>query len=205
MTPTEENMPTTAHFTLAYWCVLIAALLPLVCATLAKKGGFGRAPNAGGYDNHAPREWLARQQGAAARANAAQANTFEALPFFIGAVIIAHQLGAAAEGGDGFFAKVSIERTAGVVGHAEGSAIELQLVLQGGNQLATGLEVAGFNAQLGAAAPAVEHIARGSLVVNIHRPALLITGGDIDRGPGFGFLQAVDHGLGEIARERGGA
>jgi len=55
-------MPTTAHFTLAYWCVLIAALLPLVCATLAKKGGFGRAPQAGGYDNHAPREWLARQQ-----------------------------------------------------------------------------------------------------------------------------------------------
>ena len=87
-------MPTTAHFTLAYWCVLIAALLPLVCATLAKKGGFVRAPQAGGYDNHAPREWLARQQGAAARANAAQANTFEALPFFIGAVIIAHQLGA---------------------------------------------------------------------------------------------------------------
>ena len=29
-----------------------------------------------------------------ARANAAQANSFEALPFFIGAVIIAHQLGA---------------------------------------------------------------------------------------------------------------
>jgi len=29
-----------------------------------------------------------------ARANSAQANSFEALPFFIGAVIIAHQLGA---------------------------------------------------------------------------------------------------------------
>lgn len=84
----------TTHFTLAYWCVLIAALLPLVCVALAKKGGLGRAPQAGGYDNHAPREWLARQQGAAARANAAQANTFEALPFFIGAVLIAHQLGA---------------------------------------------------------------------------------------------------------------
>ena len=30
-----------------------------------------------------------------ARANAAQANSYEVLPFFIGAVIIAHQLGAA--------------------------------------------------------------------------------------------------------------
>jgi uncharacterized MAPEG superfamily protein len=36
----------------------------------------------------------ARQNGASARANAAQANSFEALPFFMGAVIIAHQLGA---------------------------------------------------------------------------------------------------------------
>jgi uncharacterized MAPEG superfamily protein len=38
--------------------------------------------------------WLARQKDWRARANAAQANSFEALPFFIGAVIIAHQLGA---------------------------------------------------------------------------------------------------------------
>jgi len=37
--------------------------------------------------------WLARPIGAP-RANGAQANSFEALPFFIGAVIIAHQLGA---------------------------------------------------------------------------------------------------------------
>jgi uncharacterized MAPEG superfamily protein len=48
----------------------------------------------GGYDNADPRGWLARQQGWKARANAAQANTFEALPFFFAAVIIAHQLGA---------------------------------------------------------------------------------------------------------------
>ena len=41
-----------------------------------------------------PREWLARQTDWRARANGAQANSFEALPFFIGAVIIAHQLGA---------------------------------------------------------------------------------------------------------------
>ena len=84
-----------AHFTVAYWCVLIAALLPIVCAGIAKRGAFGKPLKDGGYDNHNPRAWLARQTDASARANAAQANTFEALPFFIGAVIIAHQLGAA--------------------------------------------------------------------------------------------------------------
>lgn len=84
----------SAHFTVAYWCVLIAALLPMVCAYLAKSGGFGRPPQQGGFDNHAPRAWLQQQTGFQARANAAQANSFEALPFFIGAVVIAHQLGA---------------------------------------------------------------------------------------------------------------
>ena len=81
-------MPTTvvlAHFTIAYWCVLIAALLPFVCAGIAKSGRF---------DNRDPRGSLARLQGWRARANAAQANCFESLPFFIGAVVIAHQLGA---------------------------------------------------------------------------------------------------------------
>ena len=85
---------TYARFTVAYWCVLIAALLPFVCAWLAKHRDFGKPRGQGGYDNIEPRAWLARQQGWKARADAAQANTFEALPFFIGAVIIAHQLGA---------------------------------------------------------------------------------------------------------------
>lgn len=48
----------------------------------------------GGFDNEYPRAWLARQTDWRARANAAQANSFESLPFFIGAVVIAHQLGA---------------------------------------------------------------------------------------------------------------
>ena len=84
----------TARFTVAYWCVLIAALLPFACAYLAKSGGFRRPPGEGGYDNSDPRGWLAHQTDWQARANAAQANSFEALPLFIGAVIIAHQLGA---------------------------------------------------------------------------------------------------------------
>ena len=79
---------------MAYGCVLVAALLPIVCTGIAKWGMFGKPRRDGGYDNANPRAWLARQTDWRARANAAQANSFEALPFFIGAVIIAHQLGA---------------------------------------------------------------------------------------------------------------
>jgi uncharacterized MAPEG superfamily protein len=82
----------TPHFTVAYWCVLVVALLPLACAGVAKWGAFKVPRRDGGYDNHNPRAWLASQTDWRARANAAQANSFEALPFFIGAVIIAHQL-----------------------------------------------------------------------------------------------------------------
>jgi uncharacterized MAPEG superfamily protein len=85
---------TMVRFTLAYWCVLVVALLPIVCAGIAKWGMFGTPRHQGGYDNVDPRAWLARQTDWRARANAAQANSFEAMPFFIGAVVIAHQLGA---------------------------------------------------------------------------------------------------------------
>lgn len=80
------------HFTVAHACVLVAALLPIACAALAKWGLFGVPRKDGGYDNHNPRAWMARQTDWRARANAAQANSFEALPFFIGAVVIALQL-----------------------------------------------------------------------------------------------------------------
>jgi uncharacterized MAPEG superfamily protein len=79
---------------MAHWTVVVAAFLPILCAGIAKWGTFGRARKDGGYDNHQPREWLARQSNWRARANAAQANSFEALPFFIGAIVIAHQVGA---------------------------------------------------------------------------------------------------------------
>lgn len=80
--------------TVAYWAVLLSALLPIFCAGLAKWGMFSKSRKEGGYDNHNPRAWLASQTDWRARANAAQANTFEALPFFFAAVIIAHQAGA---------------------------------------------------------------------------------------------------------------
>jgi uncharacterized MAPEG superfamily protein len=82
------------HFTVAYWCVLVAVFLPIACAGIAKWGSFGKPRSQGGFDNVDPRAWLAKQTGWRARANAAQSNSFEALPFFMGAVIIAHQMGA---------------------------------------------------------------------------------------------------------------
>lgn len=83
---------TFSRFTIAYWCVLVAAILPIVCAGIAKYGMLNTPKRDGGYDNNNPRNWLARQTDWRARANAAQANTFEALPFFFAAVLIAHQL-----------------------------------------------------------------------------------------------------------------
>jgi uncharacterized MAPEG superfamily protein len=68
--------------TIAYACILLMGLLPYIAAGIAKKG-FEQ------YDNRTPREWLARQTGFRARANAAQANLFESLPLFFAAVIIA--------------------------------------------------------------------------------------------------------------------
>jgi len=91
----EETRMGYAKFTFAYWCLLVAALLPLCCAWLAKSGTFRKPRKDGGYDNHDPRGWAARQKDWRARANAAQANSFEALPFFMAAVLVAHQLGAA--------------------------------------------------------------------------------------------------------------
>lgn len=71
------------------WSLLAAAVMPVSCAGIAKWGAMMQPRREGGFDNHNPREWLARQQGYRARANAAQANCFEALPFFIGAVLYA--------------------------------------------------------------------------------------------------------------------
>lgn len=62
--------------------VLLAGLLPVVCAGIAKWGDRG-------YDNRNPRDWLAQQSGFRARANAAQQNSFEAFPFFAAGVLFA--------------------------------------------------------------------------------------------------------------------
>lgn len=71
---------------IAYWCVLIAALLPYIWVVVAKAGA--------GYDNHAPRAQLAQLSGYRQRANWAQLNAYEAFAPFAAAVIIAHLMGA---------------------------------------------------------------------------------------------------------------
>ena len=69
--------------TTAFWCVLVAALLPFVATVIAKRSGER-------FNNRDPRAWLEKQQGLSRRANSAQANGFEAFPIFAAGVIIAH-------------------------------------------------------------------------------------------------------------------
>ena len=72
----------------AYWCVLIAALLPYVWVFVAKSG----APK---YNNRNPRAWLAKQEGnyKVQRANAAHLNAFEAFAPFAAGVVLAQLAG----------------------------------------------------------------------------------------------------------------
>lgn len=77
--------------TFAYWCVLVGALMPFAWAMTAKTGG-KRKMSLG--ENRAPREFLAKLDGAQKRADWAQQNAFEAFPPFAAAVIIAHVVGA---------------------------------------------------------------------------------------------------------------
>jgi uncharacterized MAPEG superfamily protein len=77
---TEDSMP------LAYWCILIAALLPIALVSFAKAGTGG--------DNRHPREELESLPAAKRRAYAAHQNAYENFPFFAVAVISAATLGA---------------------------------------------------------------------------------------------------------------
>jgi uncharacterized MAPEG superfamily protein len=79
--------------TIALFCILLAAILPIACAGLAKGRAMKVSHKDGGYDNRNPREWIAKQTGASKWAQAAQENSWEALPFFAAAVIVSHMLG----------------------------------------------------------------------------------------------------------------
>lgn len=71
---------------LPFMSILIIAVLPIICAGLAKFGGDG------GFNtkaNSEPREFLSHLTGWRKRANAAQANTFEFLPLYIAGVFVA--------------------------------------------------------------------------------------------------------------------
>lgn len=78
--------------TIAEACIIVACLLPVACAGIAKSKGFGKPRREGGFDNHHPRQWLAGLGGWQARANAAQQNSFEALPLFVAGVLVAERL-----------------------------------------------------------------------------------------------------------------
>ena len=77
--------------TVALWCLPIALLLPYMF-TLIAKGLTVRAT--GHLDNHDPRAFLAKAEGAAKRSHNAQLNTFEALPSLVAGVLTASFLGA---------------------------------------------------------------------------------------------------------------
>ncbi len=68
--------------TLAYWMVLLAAMLPYLAVGVSK---WRR-----GYDNDAPRVGIEQLPPAKQRAYWAHLNAFEAFPPFAAAVIIAH-------------------------------------------------------------------------------------------------------------------
>lgn len=68
---------------IAYWCILIAAVLPYVWVGVAKGSGDR-------YNNRDPRGWQARQENPRSlRASAAQYNAFEAFPAFAVGVLMA--------------------------------------------------------------------------------------------------------------------
>jgi uncharacterized MAPEG superfamily protein len=70
---------------IAYWCVLVAALMPIALAAYAKSGS---------YDNHAPRDAAGQLSGAKRRAYAAHENAYDNFPFFAVAIIAALSFGA---------------------------------------------------------------------------------------------------------------
>jgi uncharacterized MAPEG superfamily protein len=66
---------------IAWWCVLAAAIMPVLLAGLAKAGG--------GYDNNKPRDFAAGLTGVRQRAYGAHQNGMEAFPFFAAGVAAA--------------------------------------------------------------------------------------------------------------------
>lgn len=74
--------------TIAFWCVLIAGVMPIVLAGIAKAGDKS-------FNNRRPREWYGSVTGYRKRAWWAQQNAHEAFPLFAAAVLVAHFAGAA--------------------------------------------------------------------------------------------------------------
>jgi len=73
--------------TIALWCVLVAGVMPIVFAGIAKAGDKS-------FNNRRPREWYETVSGYRKRAWWAQQNSLEAFPLFAAAVLTAHLAGA---------------------------------------------------------------------------------------------------------------
>lgn len=71
---------------IAYWCLLIAALMPFPLVRMARNA-------AGTFNNAAPRDFAANATGLARRAYGAHLNSMESFPFFAAAVLVAMQSG----------------------------------------------------------------------------------------------------------------
>jgi len=71
---------------IAFLCIPVACAMPLALTVIAKRGGHGAGKP---YDNREPRVWLSDLSGWPRRANAAQQNSWEALPIFIAGVLMA--------------------------------------------------------------------------------------------------------------------
>lgn len=68
----------------AIWAMVVASLLPWAVSIVAKVSGGFKVRN-----NAHPRDFLQGMTGVAARANAAQQNSYETLPIFLAAVLVA--------------------------------------------------------------------------------------------------------------------
>ena len=72
---------------IAYWCILIAALLPYIWVSIAKQSGER-------YNNGDPRGWQTRQTNPRSqRAHAAHLHGFESFPVFVAGVLMAQLAG----------------------------------------------------------------------------------------------------------------
>ena len=76
--------------TIAFWTLLIAIMLPWLMALIKKTHSSLREK----YSNRAPRVSEGRLEGVSQRVSWAEQNSYEVLPSFIAAVVVAHLAGA---------------------------------------------------------------------------------------------------------------
>ena len=117
--------------TVAYWMVLVAAILPYVCVTIAKARK--------GYDNHAPRAGIEQLDPRRQRAYWAHLNAFEAFPPFAAAVIIAHLAHAAQPAVNGLAVAFVVARVAHLIFYLNDMATARSLAWTAGMACVVGL------------------------------------------------------------------